>query len=392
MMDHKPNTIAVAGHVCLDVIPQFDQNRALGDAPIFEPGSLLKVGPALQSTGGVVSNTGLALHKLGIPVTLMGKIGDDLFGHEIIKQFKDVAPHLADNMIVSKDQPTSYSVVIDPPGVDRMFLHCPGANDTFSPDDLDTDALKDIALFHFGYPPIMKTMYENHGNNLASLMQRVKQTNTITSLDMCSVDPESEAGKISWEALLANVLPHVDLFLPSYDEIAFMLGYEVPKNDKDICTKQLNEIASKLISLGSSVIILKLGKQGLYLRTTDNAQAIEKLNLDPSWVGREVYSPCHYVKPVGATGAGDCTIAGFLAAVTIGQDPQKAASTATAVGAFSVLSMDATGGIQHLDIVNERLGTEWPRHDLEMNFSNWHHTPEGELLGPNDITAKSLKQ
>ena len=46
----------------------------------FAPGRLLQIGPATFSTGGPVSNTGLALHRLGIATRLMGKVGDDLLG------------------------------------------------------------------------------------------------------------------------------------------------------------------------------------------------------------------------------------------------------------------------------------------------------------------------
>ena len=62
--------VVVAGHICLDVIPGLTQ------APDLTPGRLVVVGPSAVSTGGPVGNVGLALHRLGVPVRLMGKIGD----------------------------------------------------------------------------------------------------------------------------------------------------------------------------------------------------------------------------------------------------------------------------------------------------------------------------
>ena len=66
-------------------------------------------------------------------------------------------------MIVSEKANTSYSVVLAIPGMDRIFLHDPGANDEFVSEDVKEELLEGIALFHFGYPPIMKKMYEEEG-------------------------------------------------------------------------------------------------------------------------------------------------------------------------------------------------------------------------------------
>ena len=67
----KIKSCIVAGHICLDVIPEL---LSQGDfAASFLPGRLLETGPVVMATGGAVSNTGQALHKLGIPTRLMGQ-------------------------------------------------------------------------------------------------------------------------------------------------------------------------------------------------------------------------------------------------------------------------------------------------------------------------------
>ncbi|MBN1943190.1 MAG: carbohydrate kinase family protein, partial [Phycisphaerae bacterium] len=105
MADGKVQTI-VAGHICLDIIPNLDgQSKSFGE--LLRPGNLLVADPAAISTGGAVSNTGLALHRLGFPVALMGKIGRDLFGRGIQDVLRRYGEHLADGMIVS-DDPSSY--------------------------------------------------------------------------------------------------------------------------------------------------------------------------------------------------------------------------------------------------------------------------------------------
>ena len=56
----------------------------------------------------------------------MGKIGKDAFGTIVKKQIAEYVS--TDSMIEAEGENTSYSVVIAPKGIDRMFLHCPGAN------------------------------------------------------------------------------------------------------------------------------------------------------------------------------------------------------------------------------------------------------------------------
>ena len=70
----------------------------------------------------------------------------------------------------------------------------------------------------------MKKMYINDGQHLAGLMKRVKEKDVATSLDMAAVDPESPAGRADWEKILAGVLPYVDFFVPSFEELCYMLA------------------------------------------------------------------------------------------------------------------------------------------------------------------------
>src|SRR5690606_23396570 len=159
-----------------------------------------------------VSNPGLALHRLGIRTRLMGKIGDDLFGQAILDVLNRRDPALAAGMIVS-DSPSSYPIGINPPAVDRSFLHCAGADDTFGAADVADSAVADAALFHFGYPPIMARMHANDGAELVEMFRRVHAAGVMTSLDMADVDEDAPAGRVNWTALLQRTLPYVDFFL-----------------------------------------------------------------------------------------------------------------------------------------------------------------------------------
>lgn len=377
--------IVVCGHICLDLIPQFGDGAARLEETLL-PGKLVNVGPAVTATGGVVSNTGLALHRLGLSARLMGKVGDDLFGQAVLELLRSHAPTLADGMIVAPETPTSYTVVISLPGVDRIFLHCPGANDTFGAEDVPSAQLAGARLFHFGYPPLMRRMYLEGGTELEALFRRVKERRLITSLDMARPDPASEAGRARWRELLERVLPHVDLFLPSLDETRFMLGREPETEGNE---SEWREVAEELLAMGAAVVGLKLGEEGWYLRTTGDRARLAPLQTClpqvEAWADRELLAPCFRVEVVGTTGSGDCSVAGFLAGLAQGLSPEETTTAAVAVGACNVEAADATSGIRPWAEVQARVKAGWERRPVTRPLPGWQWEEAAAVWrGPGD--------
>ena len=81
-MSEKAYDAVVAGHVCLDIIPELSHPGGTVEQ-VFVPGKLLNIESTAFCTGGAVSNVGIPLIKLGIHTGLMGKIGNDAFGSGI---------------------------------------------------------------------------------------------------------------------------------------------------------------------------------------------------------------------------------------------------------------------------------------------------------------------
>ncbi|MCC9077032.1 PfkB family carbohydrate kinase [Litorilinea aerophila] len=386
--------VIVAGHLCLDIIPTFGQERT-GVEHLLAPGRLVHVGPAQIATGGAVSNTGLALHRLGVTTRLMGKVGADLFGQAILEVIRRRDPRLAETMIVDETVPSSYTIVINPPGVDRSFLHCPGANDTFSSADVQSEQLVGARIFHFGYPPLMRQMYADGGVELSTLLRRARNAGLITSLDMAHVDSQSAAGQVDWRAWLHECLPTVDLFLPNLEEAFFILDRKrfqatvERAGDAGLLAAVdgalLGELADQLLTLGAAVVGLKLGEQGLYLRTTSNPARLASLGLEPVWLGRELLAPAFQVQVVGTTGAGDCAIAGFLAALLRGLPPEASLTAATAAGACNVEQADAISGMMSWDAMWQRVQAGWPQRPVGLSLPDWQWDASAGLWrGPRD--------
>lgn len=374
----KKKKVIVAGHSCLDLTPIFPP----GTKEVANPGELLAPGKLVQmegvaiNGGGAVSNTGIAMKLLGADVSLLTKTGTDTFG----KVLKDIYAGfgVADSVISVEGERTSYTTVIAMPGIDRILLHDPGCNNTFSLEDVKRADLTWVSLFHFGYPPIMERMYLNDGAELVEMLKYVKSQGVAVSMDMAMVDPASKAGQADWLKILTEALPYVDFFVPSVEEICFML--DRPRYEEwskraaggelvNILRKEdIAPLAEKCMELGTRVLLLKCGAPGLYYKT-GSAVMMEKLHeltgINASdWTDREGFENSYLPEKVlSGTGAGDTTIAAFLTAMLEGYSFERCIQLAAAEGASCVEAYGALEGIRALEELERRIDNGWTKGD-----------------------------
>ena len=372
----------VAGHLCVDLIPRIDREAA-ESASFMEPGRLTESGGLVVSTGGAVSNTGLSLHRLGMNVGLVARLGNDTIGRLTRDLIAAHGAHLAEHLGEAKGEPSSYTIVFSPPGTDRTFLHCPGTNNTFGPEDLDDALLADTRLLHFGYPTLMRRMFADGGYELATILRRARQAGATTGLDMAMPDPARPSGQADWRAICARALPEVDLFVPSAEELLYML-----RRDRylelaatvgqaamldALSTEDIAGLAQEALDLGAKVVLLKLGHRGSYLRSRevgpDSGRALA--GLASSWSRRQLWMSTYVTDVVTTLGAGDAAIAGFLAGLLQGQTAAEAVRSAAAVGGCNVEAADATSGVQSWEATQARIEAGWAQHPLPCPGAGW---------------------
>jgi sugar/nucleoside kinase (ribokinase family) len=399
ILKDKLYDLVAAGHICLDIIPEIPDTGASRMDQIFRPGSLLNVGPCTVSTGGPVSNTGLGAVKLGCSVAFMAKVGEDEHG-QIIRRLLDQSGS-SEGVHASPGVSSSYTVALAPPNIDRMFLHCPGANDTFTSEDITYDIVKHAGQFHLGYPPLMRGLYEDEGRELAEIFRRAKLAGATTSLDMSLPDPASPSGQAPWLKILTNVLPHVDIFLPSMEEAFFMLctqDYLARKKQQGggellehISEEECSTMAKVFLDMGVCMTALKSGHRGYYFRTADKSTfsrmgAVKPADPD-NWSRRELWCPAFRVDAMGsATGSGDSSIAGFIAAFLRGLPIEACLKVANCTGYQNLHALDALSGIKSWDetwaMINDG---GLPMIDPKISDEGWRKDDVAALwVGPGD--------
>src|SRR5205823_11846721 len=110
----------------------------------------------------------------------------------------------------------------------------------------------------------------------------------------------------------------LDLLFMNQDEARMLSGSADPE-----------EAARRMQALGAGDVIIKLGAEGCAIFTPQTARV-----------------PGFPVDVVDTTGAGDCFVGGFLAALSRGAGYRKAARYANGVGALSVQKLGAINGVR----------------------------------------------
>jgi sugar/nucleoside kinase (ribokinase family) len=179
-------------------------------------------------------------------------------------------------------------------------------------------------------------------------------------------------------------LPYVNLFLPSVEELLFMLRRD--RFDQltakvgaanvlgALAAEEIVSLANEALAMGAKIVLLKMGIRGVYLRT---ATMLSELGRGAptdlvAWADRQLWAPCFRPNVVVSTvGTGDAAIAGFLAAVLRDTSPSLALNVAVATGACCVEVAGALGGIRDWAETLARIEAGWARLPLELESFGW---------------------
>ncbi len=328
-MQHKnaPEVVSL-GIVVADVIGHPIDN--------FPARGALQLVPSIAVTiGGCAANTGIGLQKLGIETHVVAAVGRDGFG-DLIQS--TLARHGVKAHLARKDEPTSATMVLVASDSERSFLHCVGANASFSLQDVNFGLLAGARLLHIAGHGLMPGF---DGEQCAQLLQSVRAQGVTTALDTAGAPDEK------WRESLRLCLPHLDFFVPSLHEVRDLFPGQ---DDPEI-------LAEKLLSAGVKTVALKLGERGSFVTNGHESHFVPSFEVDAR----------------DATGAGDGFAAGFLAGVLRGLDLKECARLGNACGALVVTQVGTVAGyrswedtLKFMSSANANHSTQAPTGEQEL--------------------------
>jgi len=374
--------IVAAGHTCLDLIPAFTiEGKVDKMTDVLVPGKMINMGECVVVGGGPVTNAGVSIRRLGVKTELIGKVGYDDFGGQIMRWYEEHEGHFQGIKMV-KGESTSYTIAICIPGIDRFYLHHCGANDTFCYDDMDFDLVGRAKLMLFGYPPWMAKLYANTGLELTKILMKTKDLGTTTALDLSWPPVDCD-----WRAILEDWVPLTDIMMPSAEELFYFFHKDefIEKRARlgprespldHITVKEIASLGCDLLQMGAAIAMIKCGHRGLYVRTAGK-ERLRKMgaagcgDLD-NWAERELWFPVYQEESfVGALGSGDSAIAGFLSAFVWNHSLESCLRYANAAGSMNVTVPDGLTWNKGFADLTRRINAGWKTKDLQIDEPGW---------------------
>jgi ribokinase len=306
--------IVVAGSINMDLVASIERMPATGETI---SGTNFATYP-----GGKGANQAVAAARLGAPVAMIGRLGNDLFGTQLRHQLE--ADHIDTSSIATVDLPSGCAVIMVDRGGANSIIVIPGANAALRSEDLTQyeDVLR--------HASIILAQLEIPMETVTRLAEIARATNVPFVLDPAPA-----------QTLPAALLRNVTWLTPNESEARSILR-DLGYGDDVVLTPQTAPAAAeKLLATGVRNVILKMGSQGAYVAGQDTSA---------------VFVAPFTVHAVDTTAAGDAFNGGFAYALTQeDMNPRDSVRFASAVAAVSITRAGAQPSMPALEEVKALL-------------------------------------
>ena len=211
--------------------------------------------------GGAPANFLAALNRYGCKNAMIGKVGDDMFGHLLIKTLQNAGIETKGVLMDADVFTTLAFVSLDASGNrDFSFARKPGADTCLAPDEIDESLIEDAKVFHFG---TLSLTDEPAASATRKAIELAKARGLLISLDPNLRKPlwKTEADA---KAAMEWSLKQADIVKISDEEIKFLWGISPEAGAQ----KLLNEY-------GVSLVYATLGPKGCHAATRTAAVTVE---------------------------------------------------------------------------------------------------------------------
>lgn len=275
--------------------------------------------------GGGGGNVAVALRKLGFNITMISKLGSDIFGDFIKKYFEDVG--IDTKYLYFSDYSTGLTVgLIFPDGEKRWIAVRGDAADLHIKDK----EINEIKLLNFLYiSGVVVAEGKESRETAIKLAKRVFESGGKVFLDPNLRLPEWKTSKEIKDAF-ERIFKYVSVFIPNQKELQ-LLG-----EDED-----MKKSASNIIQKGVQVIWVKKGNQGCSYFTKE----------------KHFQLPAHEIKVIDTSGAGDAFDAAIIYGTLSGFTPDKCGEFAISFAETTVQKVGTTKALPNSIEINKLINS-----------------------------------
>ena len=233
----------------------------------------------LQVSSGQAGYLAFALRKLGISTHLIGNVGEDLYGKQILDELNTAGVDTRGVLISPGD--TGISVAVVRADGERSFISELGCLREF-----DHKIIEDHwNLVEQAEIVCLVGLFCIPGLSFADAARQLERARAAGKTTMLDTGWDPANWKDATLAGMRELLKHVSLFMPNWDEARAITRADT-----------VDEAAKRLQDFGPEIVVIKCGEEGSYARR-----------------GTETYqAPPRPVQVHDAVGAGDVFNSGFL--------------------------------------------------------------------------------
>jgi ribokinase len=270
------------------------------------PGETIMGGHFLMNAGGKGANQAVAAARLGGEVTLVTKIGNDVFGEQSVAGFKRENIHV-DFVFVDDEAPLGTALIMVNAEGENCIVVAPGANANLLPADIESlTIIKEAAII------LMQ---------LEIPLETIEAVVRIAKANHQKVVINPAPAQILADELLDNLF----LITPNETEAALLTGIKVTD------AETASQAAGIFLSKGVQNVVITMGKQGAFFQN-------EKIKL---------MIPAPIVKALDTTAAGDTFSGAITVALTENMDWETAIKFAIEAASISVTRLGAQASVPY---------------------------------------------
>ena len=280
------------------------------------PGETVVGSRFLTYPGGKGANQAVAAARMGAATAMVGRVGDDVFGPQLIETLRDSGIKV-DGVAVAQDTTSGIAVINIDESAQNQIIQILGANDTCG----DAEAVR-VGQALVNASTLLLQLEVSVDLSLKVAKEAFEQGKTVI------LDP----GPV--RHIPSEFFAYCSVITPNETEAQALVGFPV------VDRTSAAQAAEQLLARGVGIAVVKLGAQGVYFANADGGDFVTPFQVDA----------------IDSVAAGDAFNGALAVSLAEGATLEQSVRMAAAAGALAVTKSGAQDSMPYRKEVEGLLG------------------------------------